>query len=235
MALASRAEGEALHALAANRRAYLDHAALRTLVAVGRDDVILGRILLDREDLDVDPQPLFLAATRAERAAILLQTCRSVLSEGGLEAAPQASPAFVDQLESAAQRRDPEGMVALLADALDCRKCRVRAIVADAGGEALALTLLALGVEAEVAVRVFLCADPTISHDIGRVRSLVMLMRSTPPRAALRIVGAIIGAGRCDRETRRTVWRDDASARWTGWRRLTRSAKSAPGKRDQSA
>ena len=55
-ALASRDEGVVLFALAANRRVHLDAGALRALMYVARDDQQLARLLLNREDLDVDPR-----------------------------------------------------------------------------------------------------------------------------------------------------------------------------------
>ena len=229
-ALASRGEGEVLRALAGNRRSHLDQAVLRTLIAAARDDLALGRALLDREDLDIDPEPLFLAATRAERVAIVLEACRSVIVAGVFEAAPRADDAFAARLESAALARDRDAMIALLADALDCRKGRVRAIVADPGGEALAFTLIGLGLGEELAIRILLCAEPCISHDPSHMRALVGAMRSIPPRAALRIVAAITGSARHDREpARRAGARDEAFTRATGWRRAvsTRGAAGA--------
>ena len=53
-ALAARDEGVVLYALAANRRIGLDTGALRALMSVARDDQQLARLLLNREDLDVD-------------------------------------------------------------------------------------------------------------------------------------------------------------------------------------
>lgn len=234
--LASRAEGEVLRALAGNRRAHLDPAVLRTLAAAARDDLALGRALLDRDDLDIDPEPLFLAATREERVAIGLEACRAVIVAGLSEAAPRADEAFAARLESAAVARDRDAMSALFADALDCRKGRVRAILADTGGEALAFTLAGLGVREERAIRILLCADPCISHDPSHMRALVRAMRSTPPRAALRIVAAITGAARHERDAARRVGaRDDALARSSGWRREVAVRGEAGGGRVSNA
>ena len=76
-ALAARDEGVVLYALAANRRIRLDTGALRALMSVARDDQQLARLLLNREDLDVDPESLFLAATREERGRIVSAARRS--------------------------------------------------------------------------------------------------------------------------------------------------------------
>jgi uncharacterized protein (DUF2336 family) len=230
--LAARGEGAVLRALAGNAQARLDYPARRALALAGRDDLDLGRILLDRADLDIDPETLFLAATRAERAAIMLEACRCVLADGGPDSAPRAAAAFVARLEALAMARDRDAMIAALADALDCRKSRVRAIVADAGGEALALAFVALGVGAEPATRIFLCADPCIAHDHARVRSLLALMRSTPRRAAARIVAAVTGSSRHEREPgRRQPGRDEAQAQPSGWRRTAPARSAGPASR----
>jgi len=201
-ALASRGEPEVLRALAANPTPRLDPAVRHALLVAARDDLALARLLLDRVDLDVDARPLFLAARRDERVAILLGESRDVLAAATADA-PCPDPAFALRLERLALARDRDGMAAVLADALDCRKSRARAIVLDEGGEPLALALLALGVGLDAATRVFICLEPAIAHDPNRVRALRAIMRSTPPRAAARVVAAIAGSSRPEREAAR--------------------------------
>lgn len=206
--LASRGESEVLCALAANRRAHLDQAARRALVQAGRDDRRLARILLDRADLAVDAEPLFLAATKDERSKIIVEASARVLEGSAPENAfrPQASIAAA--IEACAIVRDFEALADTLTDALDCRKARVRAILADSGGEALALALLALGASEDAAIRIFLGAGRN-AQDIERVRSLVALMRSTPPRAAQRLVAAMTGSVRQDKDASRRIASSD--------------------------
>jgi hypothetical protein len=57
----------------------------------------------------------------------------------------------------------------------------------------MALALAALGVDPDAATRVFLCADPAISHDTATVRDLVQMVRLVPPRAAAEIIVAATG------------------------------------------
>lgn len=234
-ALAQRGETETLRALAGNWSAHLDTAARRALLLAARDDLVLARILLDRDDRAIEPEALFLAAMRLERTGIILNACRRALSSGHMEMR-HAEPAFVARLESAALRRDRDAMAALLADALECRKERARAVISDVQGEALALALAALGVDPDAATRLFLCADPAISHDVERVRALVALVRSTPQRAAMQIVAAITGAARGERDApRRLSARDEAPA-GSAWRRaLPRPGADTVRKFDQSA
>ncbi len=229
-ALVTRGEPDVLRALAANRLTRLDPLALRALILAGRDDLELARILLDRDDLEIDREPLFLAATRAERAAIVLNACRAVLEARPIDAPARLDPDLAERLEACAVARDREGVVSVIADALDCRKSRARAIVADASGEALALTLKTIGLAPDAAVRQFLCADPAIAHNAKRVQALDALTRSVPARAAARIVAAMTGAARPDREAPRRPPREEtqprraAPARVNGARKRDRTA-----------
>lgn len=237
LALASRGERGILRGLAANRAAHLDTASRRALAQSARDDYALARLLLDRGDLQIDPEPLFLAATRLERVAIILNACRRALTGGRMETR-RADPEFTDRMTSAADSGNRDAMAGLLADALDCRKDRVRAILLDTHGDALALTLLALGIDINAATRILLCAGPSISHDVDRLRALRALMRSTPQRAAASIIASITGVARTETETetpRRGGPREETLA-GIGWRRRpTRATTVDQRKRDQSA
>jgi uncharacterized protein (DUF2336 family) len=197
-ALVSRPEPEVLRSLAANKNARLDRAALRVLVLAGRDDLQLGRLLLDRRENNLDIEPLFLSATRIERAAIMLEATRCALMDPAPEGPPRADgDTLAEALQRAALARDQEGAVKLVADALDCRKSRARTILIDQSGEALALVFLVLAIGEEAAARLFSLASPRIADDVS---SLVALMRFIPVRAARRIVSSMTGAARNERE-----------------------------------
>jgi hypothetical protein len=235
LALASRPEGEVLRALAGNLAAHFDSASRRALVMAARDDLTLARMLLDRDDLDLDPEPLFLAANRLERTAIVLNACRQILASGATEAPLRADDAFLEKLEAAAQRHDRNAVAALLSEALECRRDRARALVVDHLGEALALALNAIGVPLESATRIFRCAEPGVAHDVEVVQALLGLMRSTPQRAAARIVGAMTGAARSERENSRRAAREDPGA-LTRRRAAPQQSLARPSRKlDQSA
>ncbi|CAN2535205.1 hypothetical+protein [Methylocapsa aurea] len=197
--LASRGESEVLCALAANRRLHIDQAARRSLLQAARDDQRLARILLDRGDLALDPEALFLAADAGERSRILLEAATRALVANGPEHVARPSPALAEEIDACAIARDLEGLAEALAEALDCRKSRARAILMDRGGEALALALVALAVGEDTAIRIFLGAERD-APDVERIRSLVALMRSSPPRAAQRLVAAMTGSLRQEKE-----------------------------------
>lgn len=233
-ALAQRSEREVLRALASNVGAHLDASARRALALAARDDLTLARMLLDRDDLSIDPEPLFLAANRLERTGIILDACRKTLA-GGMAESRHILPEFAARLEASAIRRNRDGMAALMAEAFECRKERARMLLSDASGEALALALSALGVEPDDATRIFLCADASISHDTDRVRALVALVRSTPARAAARIVSSMTGA-RADKDAaRRAGSREEALAGPSRRRAAPRLGGDAQQKIDQTA
>ncbi|MFO1124442.1 MAG: DUF2336 domain-containing protein [Methylocystis sp.] len=235
LALASRGERQVLRALAGNLSAHLDSASRRALITAARDDATLARMLLDRDDLDLDPEPLFLAASRLERMAIVLDACRRILASGVAETPLRADADFVAKLEAAALRHDRGAMAALLSEALECRKDRARAIVADHLGEALALALHAIGVPLESATRVLVSACASNGRNADVAPALIGLIRSTPQRAAAQIVGAMTGAARSECEISRRPPREDpggaASRRAASMQSLPQSSR----KLDQSA
>jgi len=212
-AVASRLSARDLSILrerAADLTVKFDPAACAALVRAARDDRALARILLDRDDLDIDPAPLFLAATRLERLAIVLEACRAAVV-GGCGAAIPADPSFVARFERAAINRDRAAMAAMVADALECNPVRARDIVDDRSGEALALLLVTLGFDVASGARIFLCSDRAISHNAQRVQKLMALMRATPQAAAAAVVAAITGETRHSVATpRRTPARDES-------------------------
>ncbi|HYA79572.1 MAG TPA: DUF2336 domain-containing protein, partial [Methylocystis sp.] len=177
-ALSARSEPKVLRALAANRLLRLDPATLRALMQSARDDLVLARILLDRDDLDLDPEPLFLAATAGERSAILLASCRLAMlapvGELGAEGRRflSAGAGLATVLLDLAIRQSHDAMVTVVADALDARKSRVRRIFEDEGGEALSLTLVALGLDVDTATKIFLCGERSYGRNVARLREL---------------------------------------------------------------
>jgi len=220
-ALVARGESVVHRTLAANRALRLDPALVRALTQLARDDVTLARVLLDRTELTIDPEPLFLAANEAERSRIVLSACRAALimapGEGSSETgfAQPIGAEFGAAVLTLAIEQKRDAMIARVADALDARKNRVRNIFDDAGGEALALTFVALAVDVDTATKIFLCGDWAFSRDEKKLRALRALMRSTPARAAARIVSAINGSGRPDRDAVRRPAREDWGAQAT--------------------
>jgi len=140
---------------------------------------------------------------------------------GGADVPPRSDHVLAAELQAFAVERNQDATIARIADALDARKSRVRRIFLDEGGEAFALTLVALTIDVEAATRIFLCHGQYVAMDAGKLRSLRALMSSTPMRAAGRIVTAINGVARPDRDPpRRSSWREDSNVHAGAWRRL---------------
>ncbi len=176
--------------LAADLSRRIDPLMRQTLARAARDDRALARILLERDDLDLDPAPYFLAATHSERLTIILDACRKALLSGGGEESV-AEPAFAIQFEQEAIARNWSEMAKLAATQLYLRPDRTQMLITDASGEALALLMRALGIDPEIGARIFLCANLAIAQNEERIAKLVALMHATPQRAAIDIIVAI--------------------------------------------
>jgi len=211
-ALIARGDGQVFQALVGNRHLRLDAATLRALTQLARDDAELARGLLDRGSPDVDREALFLAATGDERAAIILNACRAAMLSGPYDA-PVRDYSLAERLEAHALAHNYDALIATIAAALDARKIsRVRRMVFDARGEPLALLLVALSFNTERATRVLLVCGLPFSFDVTHVRALRALVASTPPRAATRLVAAMTGAQRAERDpVRRPQTQEDAN------------------------
>lgn len=181
-----------LRELAADLSLDFDPSLRQTLARAARDDLTLARILLDRDDLDLDPAAFFLAATRLERQAIVLDACRQAFIDG-CDAAVPADPALTLAFEEAAMTRNFDGMTELAASTLHLDHARTRMIVADAAGEALVLLMVALGFDLVAGARIFRNARISGSRNSERSQQLEALMRATPQCAARRIMSAIAG------------------------------------------
>jgi len=202
-ALISRGEGAVFQALVANRHLRLDAATLRALTQLARDDEELARGLLDRDSPEVDREALFLSAGGDERAAIILNACRAAMLSGPFDA-PVRDYSLAGRIEAHALARNYDALIATIAAALDARKIsRVRRMVFDPRGEPLALLLVALSFNVERATRVLLTCGLPFSFDVLHVRALRALVASTPPRAATRLVAAMTGTLRPEREPAR--------------------------------
>lgn len=181
-----------LREMAADLSVDFDPSMRQILVCAAREDLALARILLDRDDPGLDPTAFFLAATRLERLAIVLDACRQALVFGGGEKrAPD--PMAAQLFKKAASARDFDTMAELAATTLRLTNSVTRMIIADASGEALALLMAALGLDPVAGAQIFMNAPAGLSKNYEQTEKLVALMRATPQCAALDIVTAIAG------------------------------------------
>ena len=181
-----------LRELASDLSLNFDPAMRQTLACAAREDLTLARILLDRDDLDLDPATFFLAATRLERQAIVLDACRRAIIDGCNEILP-ADPNQALRFEEAAAAQNLDRIAELAALTLNLHPAPTRMIVAEASGEALALLMIAMGFDSVFGARILASTPLALAHNDERKRKLMALMRATPQRAAKQIITAVAG------------------------------------------
>ncbi len=192
--LAHRAEPEVAYALAYNPHARLGRKILRCLMERGREDPVLARALLRRDDLHLCHLRLFLHADAEERGHLIAVARLSGLAtiRRG-ESYPEPGAAKLSRLENCALDKRPEAFRQALADSLRCDLPMARRIADDKGGEALALALVAIGLSCENIARIFLAAYPDIRDSRPKFRAIMRIVESVPRRAAARMIRIIIG------------------------------------------
>ncbi len=193
--LARRAEPEIARALAHNVRARLGRKILRGLMERGRDDAVLARALLQRDDLHLCHLRLFLQADAEERGHLIAIARRSRLATlPGRDGLPRPDARKRARLELCSLNHEPEEFRRALAHALACELSQARRIADDEGGEALALALAALGLPYEIDARILLTALPRTCASAAKFRCLMRIVESVKRRAAARMIRAIVGA-----------------------------------------
>jgi uncharacterized protein (DUF2336 family) len=108
---------------------------------------------------------------------------------------PSESPAAASEeairaLETAALERRPDDFARALERALRVSSATAQAIVADDAGEPLVVAARALGMPADVFLRVLLFLNPAIGHSVERVFDLVDLFDELSAEAGLQIVAS---------------------------------------------
>jgi uncharacterized protein (DUF2336 family) len=192
--LSQRPEREVVRALAANARAPLAVEDLRRLSARGRDDAVLARLLLDRGEPTLDVLPLYLAADAARREQLIgLVRAAGLIHTGRADGLAPLDDEATARLEACALRRKRSSFALALAGILGCDLLRARKIVADAGGDALTLAFIAIGLPQEIAARIFLAAFPKVALSVEAFARNMALYARMPRREAARIVDAITG------------------------------------------
>ncbi|HKN30173.1 MAG TPA: hypothetical protein VJY34_20770 [Roseiarcus sp.] len=185
-----------LVALASNESARLEGPTLLDLLRRARrlaeqeGDRRLADALLQRAPVRRESAVLFLCARPNQRIEILLAAQRSQLGRPTAPSVPMRSTSL-DELELAAVSRQPERFVALLAEALDCKRELAQKIVDDATGEPLAVALAALGAANEVLVRILISNDLLAGASYQRIRALARLNNALDRNAAMMVMAAL--------------------------------------------
>lgn len=193
-ALAARDDIDVLRTLAHNETAPLSAAILQGLVARARNDAELAQALVARLPHRPETLALFMIADARQRALMIARARESAgESEAPSYALEHGAETALRRIEAIALEGAQEDFATALADACHCEAEQARAIVADTGGEPLAVALRALGLRPEIVTRIFLFVDPQISHSYGRVSALARLATALSQDVAKRILDAMTG------------------------------------------
>ncbi len=136
---------------------------------------------------------MFFVATSAERVQILHNLAQSPLAPAA-RGEPKHREAAIVELERLAFAADAAAFTTTLADALRLPDHLAARIVNDAGGEALACALKALGMRIEIYERVLLFLNPEIGASVMTVFRLSRLYASLGDRAPLIMLAVWRGA-----------------------------------------
>ncbi len=199
-ALAMRPEREIALRLAGNAAAPLSQGDLRALAARARGDAELAQAVLGRADPALCGA-LFLHADAARRLSIVAAAQRAALADqlAGRRTAPPRRPletAAAAPLERAAFAGDHAGFADHLAALLGLDGDAASQLVADHGGEPLAVALAALALEADLSDRILIFLAPGDGASLERFDRLRRLALDLRPRAASRLLDEFAGAGR---------------------------------------
>lgn len=198
-ALAMRPEPEIALALARNPEAPLARGDLRALIARARADADLAAALLGRAAAE-DAAALFLYADAGQRLAILAAAQRAAILEAfGGARPPTPRPPCAEALaalETAALAADAPRFADQLAALKQLDLDAARRLVADAGGEPLAVALAALALEDDLVDRILIFLAPGDGSSVQRYERLRRLALELQPHTAARLLEAFAGGGR---------------------------------------
>ena len=191
--LCARMEIEVLRILAHNLMAPIEKSDFEGLARQARFDQTLAKSLCRRAR---DPQwvmPLFLTASPLQRDSIILAARRASLGEPMPEPLTDDELALAHELLKAASDRNLDEASWLVAKTAGCTTTLARDIIADAGGEPLALVLAILRVDPLSAAQILTKLDAPPLRSADRVQKLVDLACDTPRSSAERVLREIVG------------------------------------------
>ena len=177
-------------ALGRNPAAAMDRETIALLSPLAAATPSLAEILAARDGVRAEwLAPIFLELDETARATVLAafgeadQANRLVPREA-LVLAPKL---VLDALESAALSRDLEALAGGIAQLFGMGADMALRIVTDRTGEALTLTLVAVGMPVDQATRVLMFANSEAGASFTTMRRLVHLVETTPRSAATRL------------------------------------------------
>jgi len=180
-------------ALAHNRAAPLDGAAISRWASAAERDSELAQALLARAAPGLEQAPLFFAASPEQRRALLAAAQRAELAQPRAAQGPRRAREAVAMLEGLALSDQKDLFVAALSVALRCPEALALKIVDEASGEALAVALAALEISRDAAMRILISGDLRSGAGFKRIGALIRLKDALSPAAAQRFIAALGG------------------------------------------
>ncbi len=194
-ALLNKGDLAALAGLAGNLDSRIPEDLMPRLLATARGRPEIASALARRsEDVDdADLVDLFLDLDDRGRKRVLqsleVLALRDFAARRPLPRTPRPDPEMVAELARTALSRDLDRVAAILARLLDIDEGIARRLVADKGGEPLALALKAAGLDEPVATRVILFSGEGETRDYFEVKRLVELRAGVSLRSATLLAG----------------------------------------------
>jgi len=180
-------------ALGRNPRAAMDRETIALLSPLATETPSLGAILSARSGVKAEwLAPIFLELDQAVRATVLRAFTTSEQADRPMprEALVIAPKLVLDALESAALSRDLEALAGGIAQIFGMAADMATRIVTDRTGEALTVTLVAIGVPLDQATRILMFANSEAGGSLERMRLLVRVVDTLPRNAATRLLRA---------------------------------------------
>jgi hypothetical protein len=155
---------------------------VNVFIEAARDDIFLARILLERNDPEIEPKALFLAASRLERLGIIREL--SIKKTEQKERRYEVKSRFVKEVSCLARLHDVDGLAAIFSQSIACRPDRLRAIIVDRSGQSFGVLLIAIGFDDFVALQIILSLHKTSNlNEIEIKRLQIFLITLTIPIA----------------------------------------------------
>jgi uncharacterized protein (DUF2336 family) len=193
-ALVRRIDPDRLAVLLANPSAALPETVVPRLLDLARGNPALASVLSRRDDVeDADLTDLFLDLDERGRRRVLqaleILALRDFAARRPLQTPPRPDEEAVADLARAALSRDIDRVAGHLARLMRIDAAVARRILADPGGEPLAIGLRAAGLDITTASRVILFSGGQSVRDYFAVKRLIELYQSVSMRAATLLAG----------------------------------------------
>jgi uncharacterized protein (DUF2336 family) len=199
-ALLNKMAPEALPSLLANRSVRLPASAIAYLIDLGRDHRGIALALAERLDdvQDVDLIDLFMVLDGRGRRRVIqaleIAALREFAARRPLPRVPLPDTELVAELSRVCLGRDTAAMSELLGRLIGVPADFALRLVADKGGEPLAIALKAVGVDGAVATRVILFSGEGEPRAYTEVKRLVDLYEMVSMRSAVLLIDNWRGA-----------------------------------------